>query len=90
LVGASRVLAWFAELRRRKVFRVAAVHLVACAYAVPGMRDESLDALDRAVRNGRGDLGWIENDPDFDGLRAEPRFGAIVDRLRTRAAGEPR
>jgi hypothetical protein len=39
------------------------------------------------VRGGRGNLGWIENDPDLDNLRGDPRFTAIVGRLRAAAAG---
>jgi adenylate cyclase len=66
----------------------ATAYNVACAYAVLGLREEALDSLDRAVRTGRGDLGWIEHDPDFDGLRAEPRFAGIVDRLRAKTAVE--
>lgn len=60
---------------------------VACAYAVLGDRDRAIELLDRAVRDGRGNLGWIENDPDLDALRGDPRFAAIVGRLRAAAAG---
>jgi tetratricopeptide (TPR) repeat protein len=55
---------------------------VACAYAVLGDRDDALAMLDQAVRHGRGNLEWIEKDPDFDTLRGDPRFEAIVNRLR--------
>ena len=65
----------------------ATTYNIACAYAVLGMRAEALDTLDRAVRNGRGDLGWIEHDPDFEALRGEARFAEIVGRLRAKAEG---
>jgi len=58
---------------------------VCCAYAVLGDLDRALELLDRAVRYGRGNLGWIENDPDLDNLRGDPRFDVIVGRLRTAA-----
>jgi adenylate cyclase len=60
---------------------------VACAHALLGERDRALELLDRAVRNGRGNLGWIEHDTDFASLRGDPRFEAIVGRLREAAAG---
>lgn len=60
---------------------------VACAYAVLGDGDRAVELLDRAVRGGRGNLGWIENDPDLDSLRGDPRFEVIVGRLRSAAAG---
>jgi TolB-like protein/cytochrome c-type biogenesis protein CcmH/NrfG len=65
----------------------ATTYNIACAYAVLGMRAEALDTLDSAVRNGRGDLGWIEHDPDFEALRGEARFAEIVGRLRVKAEG---
>jgi TolB-like protein/cytochrome c-type biogenesis protein CcmH/NrfG len=63
---------------------------VACAYAVLGDRERAIELIARAVRDGRGNLGWIENDPDLDSLRGDPRFEAIVERLRLATAGEPR
>jgi adenylate cyclase len=65
----------------------ATAYNVACTYAVLGLREEALDMLDRAVSTGRGDVGWIEHDPDFDTLRGEERFGAIVGRLRAKGEG---
>jgi len=60
---------------------------VACAYSVLGDIDDALEMLDHAVQQGRGNLEWIEKDPDFDPLRPDPRFQAIVSRLRTLSAG---
>jgi len=59
----------------------------ACACAILGEKDRALDLLDRAVRNGRGLLTWIENDEDLANLRSDPRFTAIIERVR--AAGKP-
>jgi tetratricopeptide (TPR) repeat protein len=67
----------------------ATTYNIACAYAVLGMHTEALDTLDRAVRKGRGDLGWIEHDPDLAALRGEARFAEIVGRLRAKAEGRP-
>jgi adenylate cyclase len=60
---------------------------LACAFAVLGRRERALDMLDRAVQHGRGNLEWIEHDPDFDPVREEPRFHEIVSRLRARDRG---
>ncbi len=62
---------------------------VACAHALLGERDRALELLDRAVRHGRGNLGWIEHDTDFASLRGDPRFEAIVGRLRAAAGTAP-
>ena len=54
----------------------------ACTCAILGERDRALELLDRAVRNGRGSQAWIENDEDLAGLRGDPRFAAIIERVR--------
>jgi adenylate cyclase len=84
----ARALDYVGRALRLRPDEFAAAYNVACAYAVLGMRDEALHNLDRAIRNGRGDLGWIEHDPDFEALRGDPRFDAIVGRLRDRSGGE--
>ena len=63
-----------------------AAYNVACAYAVMGERDRALAMLEQAVRFGRGNLGWIEHDPDFDSLRGDPRFESLVAGLRAAPA----
>ena len=44
----------------------------------------------QAVRHGRGNLDWIEHDPDFDRCDGDPRFDGIVGRLRGRREGRAR
>jgi adenylate cyclase len=46
------------------------------------MKDEALDMLERVFGKGWGKRDWIENDPDYDSLRAEPRFRAMMEKLR--------
>ena len=84
----DRALEYARRARGLRPDEFATAYNVACAYAVLGMRNEALDMLDRAVRSGRGDLGWIEHDPDFDTLRGEARFDDIVGRLRAKAGGK--
>jgi adenylate cyclase len=58
----------------------------ACACAVLGDRNRAIELLERAVQNGRGQLGWLENDEDLANLHGDPRFTAIMDRIRTASA----
>lgn len=85
----ERALDYVRRVLEMRPDEFASAYNVACAYAVLGMREEALVALDRAVSNGRGDLGWIAHDPDFDELRNDPRFDAIVGRLRAKSDGQP-
>jgi len=54
----------------------------ACAYSVMGDRDGAIALLERAVKNASGNLAWIEGDSDLDNLRGDPRFQAIIERMR--------
>jgi adenylate cyclase len=46
------------------------------------MTEEALDLLDRVFSKGWGKKDWVENDPDYDGLRGEPRFIAMMAKLK--------
>ena len=54
---------------------------VACTYTELGNLDRALELLDRAVTLGYGNRAWLEQDSDFDRLRDDPRFQAILARL---------
>jgi adenylate cyclase len=81
----ARVLGARAMAARPDDFSTA--YNVACAHALLGESDQALELLDRAIRHGRGNLGWIEHDTDFASLRGDPRFEAIIGRLRAASAG---
>jgi adenylate cyclase len=53
----------------------------ACFYAQAGDPDHALDLLDRAVATGQGFRNWVEHDSDFDSVRDQPRFHAILGRM---------
>jgi TolB-like protein/Flp pilus assembly protein TadD len=67
----------------------ASYYNVACAYSILGDLDDALEMLDHAVQHGRGNLEWIGHDPDFDNLRSDPRFDAIVNRIRASRGATP-
>jgi adenylate cyclase len=54
---------------------------VAVTYTELGNLDRALELLDRAVKLGYGNRAWLEKDSDFDPLRGDPRFQAILARL---------
>jgi len=67
----------------------ASYYNVACAYSILGDIDDALKMLDHAVQHGRGNLEWIEHDPDLDNLRADPRFAVILNRIRASRGATP-
>jgi adenylate cyclase len=52
-----------------------------CLYAKDNNREKALDLLEKAVGKGFGKKDWIEHDPDYDNLREEPRFKALMSKL---------
>jgi adenylate cyclase len=54
----------------------------ACFFALQGDIDRSLELLARAVALGFGDRAWVETDSDLDSLRADPRFIALLKKMR--------
>lgn len=46
------------------------------------MKEEALDMLEPVFSKGWGKKDWVENDPDYDPLREEPRFKAMMARLK--------
>ena len=54
----------------------------ACLRARNGLTEEALDLLERVFNKGWGKKDWVENDPDYDSLRAEPRFIAMMAKLK--------
>jgi len=54
----------------------------ACLRARQGLNAEALDLLERVLSKGWGKRDWIEKDPDYDSLRAEPRFIAMMANLK--------
>ena len=53
----------------------------ACLFARDGNNEKALDLLENAVEKGFGKKDWIEHDPDYDSLRNEPRFKALLNKL---------
>jgi tetratricopeptide (TPR) repeat protein len=49
------------------------------------LMDRSFEALDLAIASGFNDRYQLETDPDIDALRGDPRFEAILEKLRTQS-----
>ena len=63
------------ELGERWTYEIAQI------YAFRGMADEAFDWFDRAIARSDSALWWFVGDPFLDGIRDDPRFAMIEQRL---------
>jgi len=54
----------------------------ACLHAKLGQKEDALELLERVFARGWGKRDWVENDPDYDILRDDPRFLKLLARLK--------
>jgi adenylate cyclase len=78
----ARALEWVKRAEELYPDDMAVIINGACLRARLGLKDEALDLLERVLGKGWGKKDWIENDPDYDSLRAEPRFKAMMANLK--------
>lgn len=78
----ERAIEWAQRALALQPHDMSALMNATCLYAKLGMKDEALTLLERACGRGWGKLDWIEHDPDYDGLRDDPRFKALMAGLR--------
>ena len=52
-----------------------------CMYARAGLKEEALNCLEKSFGRGWGKRDWVNNDPDYDSLRDDLRFQALVAKL---------
>lgn len=60
---------------------------LACSQALLGQTQAALETLARAVECGYDDARFLAEDDDLVSLREDPRFQALLERLRSGASG---
>jgi hypothetical protein len=55
---------------------------LACSLALSKRNTDALRSLRKAIGLGYRDFEWMSHDPDLQGLKKIPAFGAIVDQLK--------
>jgi adenylate cyclase len=78
----DRAMEWARRAERLYPEDMSVIINGACLRARAGHKEEALDLLDRVFNKGWGKKDWIEHDPDYDSLRDEPRFIAMMAKLK--------
>jgi adenylate cyclase len=78
----ERALEWGARAEQLYPDDMSVIINNACLHARSGNKEKAMDLLERVFNKGWGKKDWVSNDPDYDSLRAEPRFIAMMSRLK--------
>ena len=77
----ERASQWAGRAREMDPEEPSILYNVACVYSLLGQADTALDCLEEAVAHGFSDRQWLMHDSDFDALRNNPRFQALLKRM---------
>jgi eukaryotic-like serine/threonine-protein kinase len=58
---------------------------IASVYALEGMADEAFRWFERSIALGNENRPCFESDPNWEGLRSDPRFAQLMTRVRTKS-----
>lgn len=78
----EEALRWDLELVRQAPADPVARYNLACSYSNLRRPDDAFAALDDAFRLGWRNLSFLRRDPDLQNLRGDPRYTALLARLR--------
>jgi len=78
----TRALAELEDLKKKSLRNSPAAFDMALVSLGLGDRARSLDYLEKAYASDTQWLGWLKNDRTFDPLRSEPRFVALMRKLK--------
>jgi Flp pilus assembly protein TadD len=79
--GRERALEWARRAEALNPGSSTVYYNLACFYVRAGEVEKGLECLEKRIEGGALPREWIENDPDFDAIRDNPRFQALVSRL---------
>ena len=59
-------------------------YFIACVYAQAGDKDQALEYLEKTYQHREHWMAYLRVDPRFDSLRGDPRFEALVRRVKSK------
>ena len=78
----ARAMAEMEDLKKRSLHGHVLPFNLALVYIGLGDRERALDFLEQAYATDSQWMGWLKKDRIFDPLRSEPRFVALMRKLR--------
>ncbi|HUT02990.1 MAG TPA: hypothetical protein VM163_03775 [bacterium] len=75
----------YLKLLRRNVTDGGNIYNLACCYGLLGKSELAAKSLERAYNAGFTDVGWMKNDPDFEKVKENEQFKAMIASLEEKA-----
>jgi adenylate cyclase len=77
----ERGLEWATQALAMKPDDPMVLYNVSCIQSLAGKLDDAMDCLERAVKNGLNEKGWLEHDSNLEPLRRSKRYQALIRQL---------
>jgi adenylate cyclase len=77
----ERALEWARQAMALNPGSSTVYYNLACFFVRAGDIEKALECLKKRIEGGALPRAWIDNDPDFDSIRENPRFQALISRL---------
>ena len=74
----ERGLSWAAQAQEMDPDEPMVLYNVACIQSLAGKVEDAISSLERAVKNGLSQKGWLENDSNLAPLRANARYQDLI------------
>ena len=75
----ERALEWAQRALAMDPHEPSILYNVACIYSILGQSEDALTCLQNATERSGWYRGWAAKDPDFESLRSNPRFQALIN-----------
>jgi tetratricopeptide (TPR) repeat protein len=77
----EEALRWCEKAMKLAPEDVATLYNAGCLFSIMGEIEKCFECLEASVDLGFGHPQWLETDPDLEGIRDDPRYQKMLDRL---------
>ncbi|UCH85265.1 MAG: protein kinase [Candidatus Latescibacterota bacterium] len=77
----DKAIEWNEHAMKLAPYDPATLYNSACLFAVMGETDKTFESLAKAIDCGFSHRDWLENDPDFERIREDPRYKTLLAKI---------
>jgi len=77
----TTALQWNEQAMKLTPTDPAALYNAACLFCLMGETERGFQCLEKAVEHGFSNRRWLENDPDLNAVRSDPRYARLIESI---------